>query len=142
MKIKIVLVLVFISIILLLVPYNLAMVRGDSMSPTLHDFQVVVLTSSTECLQLNDIVVFNREGYSSDDFIKRITAVEGDTIYYNTEPYPSYSHTSISPTSQEIIIPKGYYFLEGDNEDESIDSRNSAVGLVNIDEIIGKVVMY
>lgn len=142
MKIKIVLVLVFISIILLLVPYNLAMVRGDSMSPTLHDFQVVVLTSSTECLQLNDIVVFNREGYSSDDFIKRITAVEGDTIYYNTEPYPSYSHTSISPTSQEIIIPRGYFFLEGDNEDESIDSRNSAVGLVNIDEIIGKVVMY
>lgn len=142
MKIKIVLVLVFISIILLLVPYNLAMVRGDSMSPTLHDFQVVVLTSSTECLQLNDIVVFNREGYSSDDFIKRITAVEGDTIYYNTEPYPSYSHTSISPTSQEIIIPKGYYFLEGDNEDESVDSRNSAVGLVNISEITGKVVMY
>lgn len=142
MKIKIVLVLIFISIILLLVPYNLAMVRGDSMSPTLHDFQVVVLTSSTEHLQLNDIVVFNREGYSSDDFIKRITAVEGDTIYYNTEPYPSYSHTPTSPTSQEIIIPKGYYFLEGDNKDESIDSRNSAVGLVNIDEIIGKVVMY
>lgn len=142
MKIKIVLVLVFISIILLLVPYNLAMVRGDSMSPTLHDFQVVVLTSSTEHLQLNDIVIFNREGYSSDDFIKRITAVEGDTIYYNTEPYPSYSHTSISPTSQEITIPQGYFFLEGDNEDESIDSRNSAVGLVSIDEIIGKVVMY
>lgn len=142
MKIKIVLVLVFISIILLLVPYNLAMVRGDSMSPTLHDFQVVVLTSSTEHLQLNDIVVFNREGYSSDDFIKRITAVEGDTIYYNTEPYPSYSHTSISPTSQEITIPQGYFFLEGDNKDESIDSRNSAVGLVSIDEIIGKVVMY
>ncbi|MBP3928406.1 MAG: signal peptidase I, partial [Peptostreptococcaceae bacterium] len=39
----------------------------------------------------------------------------------------------------DIIIPENYFFTMGDNRPISRDSRDVEVGVVNKDEIIGRV---
>jgi signal peptidase I len=96
--------------------------------------------------QRGDIMVFKYPEDPSRDFIKRTIAIEGDmiesrnkTIYVNGKPLsePYTQHTDVSAPSGGIepggieprdnfgpfIIPKGKYFMMGDNRDQSYDSR-------------------
>ncbi len=86
--------------------------------------------------QPGDIIVFRYPRDPSQDFIKRIVGVPGDTLemrdrqlYRNgkkvDEPYtqatqpPSFSRDNFLP----LTVPPGKYFVMGDNRDESADSR-------------------
>jgi signal peptidase I len=104
-----------------------------------------------------DIIVFKFPEDRNRDFIKRIIAVEGDTIearnktiYVNgkpsTEPYIQHTDTSVRPGGIEprdnfgpLIVPKGKYFMMGDNRDQSYDSRYW--GYVDINDIRGKALV-
>lgn len=101
-----------------------------------------------------DIIVFRFPHEPDRDFIKRIIAMEGDTIeiknknvYVNgaklNEPY--IQHTDIyvitggrEPRDNSALqtVPKDMYFVMGDNRDQSFDSRYW--GFVHANDIRGK----
>lgn len=107
--------------------------------------------------QRGDIIVFKYPEDPSRDFIKRVIAVEGDVIesrhkviYVNgqpvKEPYIQHTDNSTRPAGIEprdnfgpYIVPKGKYFMMGDNRDQSYDSRYW--GYVDLKEIRGKALI-
>ena len=81
------------------------------------------------------------------DLVKRVIATEGDhlvikdfKVYVNgnlvDEPYIQNQYTS---GDIDIIIPENKIFTMGDNREKSLDSRYNEVGLVDEDDLMGKV---
>ncbi len=91
--------------------------------------------------QKGDIIVFKYPEDPSRDFIKRVMAVEGDKIesrnkivYVNgkplNEPFIQHTDAAVRPGGPDprdnfgpYIVPKGKFFMMGDNRDQSYDSR-------------------
>lgn len=129
-----------------------ANVEGSSMQNTLQTKDRVFLTNFLYQPKNGDIVVINAENLEEKRIIKRVIAIENQTLHidYDTgnvyvdeikidEPYIS-SETGKSSFPAEIpyTIPKGYIFVMGDNRAMSKDSRNETIGLVSVDDVIGK----
>lgn len=126
----------------------------DSGSPTLEkgDEIIAKMNSPTE-YKRNSLVIFplpnSKDDKKSELFVKRIVAVEGETIAINnhtvyvnnkplSEPYVL-SNNNRDPYSENFsphLVPKGYVFVLGDNRDQSDDSRH--FGDIRIDDIKGK----
>ena len=89
-----------ISIILILSPYRLIVIKGDSMLPTYKNNQLV-LAKKTDNYKKNDIVIFKSE----DEFlIKRILYIGGDHIYFylkNEKIYIDNSYDVVNSFKQE-----------------------------------------
>ena len=94
-----------------------------------------------------DVIVFHFPRNTTEDFIKRVIGVPGDTIKTDSthvwvngtqlnEPYIS---TPLNPSAQTWKIPPNEYFVLGDNRIESYDSRNW--DFVPGDYIVGKAVV-
>ena len=97
-----------------------------------------------------DVVVFEFPRNPSDDYIKRIVGVPGDTLtmrdkvlYVNgvkvSEPYAIYSRPGVVLPQDNfgpVTIPAGEYFMMGDNRDDSSDSREW--GTVKRNALVGK----
>ena len=99
-----------------------------------------------------DVVVCNYPGRTNDqggrlNFVKRVVGLPGDTIeirdgylLVNGVKYPEkFLHERMTRDFGPYTVPEGHYFLLGDNRNNSNDSRNSAVGAVPRDMIVGKV---
>lgn len=124
-------------------------IYGKSMTPTLEDGDVVVALDTTE-FETGDIVAFY---YNNKVLVKRVIAQPGDWINITQdgavtvngvlidEPYvdePSLGNCNIELPYQ---VPESRVFVMGDHRSESIDSRNTAVGCVEEDQMIGKLVV-
>ncbi len=100
-----------------------------------------------------DIVVFKYPVDTSKDFIKRVIAVEGDVvemrdrkIFINGKQMPDTHGTFTEPRSGPpqarrdsfgpIPVPRGKFFMMGDNRDGSLDSRYW--GFVDFNAILGR----
>ena len=123
-------------------------IYGNSMVPTLEDGQIVISVKSRS-YQSGDIVAFY---YGNKLLIKRYIAGPSDwvdvdedgNVFVNqkelTEPYiqkKAYGETFIILPYQ---VPDERYFVMGDNRDVSIDSRNTSVGCVSSEQMVGQVV--
>lgn len=150
---------VFIVVMLLFVfVFRDAKVVGSSMLDTLHQDDRILLTNIMYKPHNNDIVVIYKENLVDKRIIKRVIAKEGQTLQidYNTgsvfvdgikldEPYiSSFTKQATHPLDIPYLIPEGYIFVMGDNRSGSLDSRDTSIGLVPIDDVIGKaeLVLY
>ena len=124
-------------------------IYGTSMVPTLVDGQIVISVKGSSNFKQGDIIAFYQ---GNKLLVKRYIAGSGDwvdidedgTVSVNgktlDEPYlkkKAYGETNIKFPYQ---VPEKKYFLMGDNRDVSIDSRNTAVGCVSDEQIVGKIV--
>lgn len=127
------------------------------MNPTLVNHDRTLLLSNiwyTEPRR-GDIVVARIPGFSTDPIVKRVIAVEGDTVdidfdrgivYVNgvalEEPYiqePTHNHFGLEGMTYPLTVEKGHVFLMGDNRNDSSDSRYRLIGQVDERCILGKV---
>lgn len=128
---------------------QLMLVQGQSMEPTIKNRALLLVDKRKQEYKTNDIIVFSCEGIKGV-LVKRIIAAEGDTVvikagrlYVNDKEWHTVSDTGIEKAGNaitEILIPKDCFFVIGDNINESIDSRFDEIGLVNITQIIGRVI--
>lgn len=100
-----------------------------------------------------DIIVFEYPKDPSEDFIKRVIGTPGDTVevrnkdvYVNgeklDEPYVQHTDPNFQTMRDNMAprtVPKGKYFVMGDNRDESLDSR--FWGFVDKSAVVGKAWM-
>ncbi len=122
-------------------------ISGDSMSPTLEHNEIVVLLK-TKKFERGDLIGFY---YQGKILLKRVIAVPEDevaidadgNVYVNgellEEPYVTDKVLGDCDLEFPYKVPGTSYFVLGDRRSNSVDSRNSVVGAISRDDIIGKV---
>ena len=121
--------------------------HGSSMTPTLRDNNIVVSVKNGE-VNYGDIIAFY---YNNKILIKRVIALPGDwidikqdgTVYVNgsicNEPYISEKAFGDCNIEMPYQVPDAKYFVMGDHRLTSTDSRNSALGCVSEEQIVGRI---
>ena len=123
-------------------------IYGKSMNGTLDSGDIVLSVKSTH-FETGDVIAFY---YNNNILVKRVIANPGDwvdidqdgNVYVNNvkleEPYlqeKAYGETNIEFPYQ---VPDGKIFAMGDNRSVSIDSRNTSIGCIAEEQIVGKIV--
>lgn len=124
-------------------------IRGESMTPTLHDGDLVV-ASRHSSFQSGDIIAFY---YNNKVLLKRVIGQPGDwidmredgTIVVNKKPlrenYVKGSKIGKTDIKFPYQVPEHRYFVLGDHRSISVDSRTKAIGTVSQDQIVGKALL-
>jgi signal peptidase I len=122
-------------------------IEGTSMEPTLSNGDIVLLTKTTR-FNRGDLCGFT---WNNKLLIKRVIGTPGDwieidtdgTIYLNgemlEEPYVEQLAFGECDLEFPFQVPQEQYFVVGDMRESSIDSRNSLIGCIPKDQIVGKV---
>ena len=131
-------------------------VVGESMLPTLHEGDVMLIRDiGYTDPQPGDIVVLTKEfDAARGPIVKRIIAVEGQTVDIDydagtvavdgqvlDEPY--IHEAMLCPTYENqthIEVPEGSIFVMGDNRNHSSDSRDVTLGTVDERYVLGRAV--
>jgi signal peptidase I, bacterial type len=124
-------------------------VYNISMQPTLHEGNLLVVNKLAYKLgepKRGDIIVFHYQGTVTEDYIKRVIGLPGDTVDVRggivrvngqaiTEPYiaelPGYTGT--------WKVPEGELFVLGDNRNHSSDSHDW--GFVEQEWVVGRAII-
>lgn len=145
------LVIVCISYQFLLIP---AVVKGQSMFPTLENNNGIVVTKTTS-IDRFDMIVFDAPDEDTK-YVKRVIGVPGDSVemiddilYVNGKPYEEEyvnrdvefdqitEDFSLEDVAGVTKVPEGHFFVLGDNRTRSKDSRR--FGLISEDSVVGEV---
>ena len=122
-------------------------ISGDSMSPTLEHDEIVVLLKTQDFKQ-GDLIGFY---YQGKILLKRVIALSGDEVAIDTEgnvyvngeildePYVTDKSLGDCDLEFPYKVPGTSYFVLGDRRSNSVDSRNSMIGAISRDDIIGKI---
>jgi len=123
-------------------------VDGSSMEPSLR-MDEIILATRTDRPAKNDVIVFE---HNNKTYIKRVIAAGGDrvdiredgTLAVNgvmlKEPYVSELSIGSCDIDLPFQVPPETYFVLGDNRPASMDSRDSRIGPVGREQVVGKVI--
>ena len=124
-------------------------ISGNSMTPTLSGGEVVVSLKGSS-FQPGDIVAFY---YDNKILVKRVIAGPGDwvdideqgTVYVNEqelyEPYLVEKALGDCNIELPYQVPESKIFVMGDHRSVSVDSRNTSLGCVAYDQVVGKLIV-
>ena len=122
-------------------------VTGTSMSPTLQEGQVLMASKGHD-FKTGDVIAFY---YNNKILVKRVIAMPGDwvnisddgTVYVNDiaidEPYLKEKVLGDCNIELPYQVPESKIFVMGDNRSVSLDSRNTAIGCVSEEQVVGKI---
>ena len=122
-------------------------IEGTSMEPTLSNGDIVLLAKTTR-FDHGDLCAFT---WNNKLLIKRVIGLPGDwieidtdgTIYLNgdklEEPYVEHKALGECDLEFPFQVPQEQYFVIGDMRESSVDSRNTVIGCIPKDQIVGKV---
>ena len=124
-------------------------VVGESMTPSIYEGEIVVAPKGT-AFQKGDVIAFY---YNNKILVKRVIANAGEwvnidadgNVFINDvpldEPYVSEKAFGDCNITLPYQVPDGKIFVMGDHRATSSDSRNTAVGCVAQEQVVGRVVM-
>ena len=122
-------------------------ISGNSMTDTLHDQDIVVAMRGSKT-QTGDVVAFY---YNNKILVKRVIANSGQwgnidkagNVYVDgtmlDEPYITEKALGDCNIKLPYQVPENRVFVMGDHRSVSIDSRNTTVGCVAEEQIVGKL---
>ena len=117
------------------------------MSPTLEDREFVVAVSD-HTYRTGEVIAFQ---FNNSILVKRVIAYAGDwvdidnggNVYVNgallEEPYLEEKVPGECNIVLPYQVPEGKCFVMGDNRLTSVDSRNSTVGCIDDDAVVGRL---
>ena len=123
-------------------------IYGSSMTPTLQDGEIIFSVKTSE-FEPGEIVAFY---FNNKILVKRVICGPGDwididedgTVYVNEvrleEPYLTEKTLGDCNIDLPFQVPDGKVFVMGDHRSTSVDSRNTAVGCVAQEQIVGKII--
>lgn len=133
--------------------FTLVKVDGNSMLPTLHHGETLYTNRLFYQPKNGDIIIFHPRHDPKVSYVKRVIAVEGQTVYIDPEtkkvsvdgvvldePYIGGADTYPGINGTTFLVPEDHVFVLGDNRNNSSDSRNPNVGFVSVDSILGNAV--
>lgn len=125
-------------------------IYGTSMHGTLDSGDLVVSVKGSS-FKTGDVIAFY---YNNNILVKRVIGNSGDwvdvdldgNVYVNQqkidEPYLQNKSYGEDNTNIDLPyqVPEDRIFVMGDNRSVSIDSRNSSIGCVSSEQVVGKIV--
>lgn len=135
---------------------RLILVKGASMEPTLLDGEMLVVRSIGYTPAEGDIVILAKDSFHDGDaIVKRVIATGGQsveidyassTVYVDgvalDEPYiKEYMKQQYYQDITSVTVPEGSIFVMGDNRNNSDDSRDSTLGVVDERLVLGEALL-
>ena len=136
--------------------FEKARVYGHSMEPALKDGQTVLVDKLAYRLgepERFDVIVFRDRREEGRYYMKRIVGLPGETVQIADgrvtidgvlleEPSEREEIRDARRASEPVVLGESEYFVLGDDRNGSSDSRDSDIGNVSAEQIIGRVVFW
>lgn len=129
---------------------------GSGMEPAVNAGSHIIINKAAYLSEdsqpkTGDVIAFKSGLYGEEGegsiLIRRVAGVAGDTVeikddifYLNGMPYTDYMNEAVHMEDMSRIkLEKGEIFVLSDDRKSSMDSRNEAIGVINVKDCIGKI---
>ncbi len=136
-----------IAVLLSMLVFPVLRITGESMTPTYQDNDLV-LALNDRVYNQGDIIIFH---YNNELLVKRVIAIEGQWIeidqdgnvyvddIFIEEEYIQDKALGQCDIEMPYQVPSDTCFVMGDHRSTSMDSRLQAIGCVDLEQVVGRI---